>query len=150
MVLYDPHRHRTHTVRYGQEPGVVCRAYAGVTLWHLGYPDQALQMSHEALTLAREVAHPFSQGMALFFAAWVHRCRQEGSLTYERAEAVIALGAEQGATVFAAVGLIFRGWALTQRSPEPGAGQGQKEEGIAQMQQGLTAWRATGSKVFQP
>ena len=33
-------------------PGVVCRVYAAVTLWLLGYPDQALQRSHEALTLA--------------------------------------------------------------------------------------------------
>ena len=70
IALYDPQRHRAHAVRYGQDPGVVCRACAGVTLWHLGYPDQALQMSHGALTLAQEVAHPFSQGMALFFAAW--------------------------------------------------------------------------------
>ena len=129
---------------------MVCRAYAGVTLWHLGYPDQALQRSHEALALAREVAHPFSLGMALFFAAWVHQCRQEGHLTQERADAVIALGAEQGATVFAAAGTIFRGWALAQKYAEPGAGQGQKEEGISQMQQGLAAWRATGAKVFQP
>ena len=150
IALYDPQRHRAHAVRYGQDPGVVCRAYAGVTLWHLGYPAQALQMSHEALTLAQEVAHPFSQGMALFFAAWVHQCRRAGHLTQERAEAVIALGAEQGATVFSAAGTIFRGWALAQRAPAPGAGQGQKEEGIAQMQQGLAAWRATGAKVFQP
>ncbi len=28
------------------------------TLWLLGYPDQALQRSHEALTLAQELAHP--------------------------------------------------------------------------------------------
>src|SRR5207249_579774 len=122
ISLYDPQRHRAHAVRYGQDPGVVCRAYAGVTLWHLGYPDQALQRSHEALALAREVAHPFSLGMALFFAAWVHQCRQEGHLTQERADAVIALGAEQGATVFAAGGTIFRGWALAQKYAEPGAG----------------------------
>ena len=47
-------------------------------------------------------------------------------------------------------GTIFRGWALAQRSPEPGPGQGQGEEGMAQMQQGLAAWRATGAEVFRP
>ena len=128
----------------------MCRAYAGVTLWYLGYPEQALQQSHEALMLGRELAHPFSLGNALFFAAWVHQFRREEHLTHERAEAIIALGAEQGFAVYVAVGMIFRGWALAQRDAAPGARQGQVEEGMAQMQQGLAAWRATGAAVFQP
>ena len=88
--------------------------------------------------------------MALFFAAYLHQLRREGHLTQERAEAVIALGVEHGSAVFSAAGTIFRGWALAERYAEPGAGQGQREAGIAQMQQGLAAWRATGAKVFQP
>ena len=44
----------------------------------------------------------------------------------------------------------MRGWALTERYAEPGAGQGQGEEGIAQIHQGLAAWGATGAKVFRP
>jgi predicted ATPase len=150
IALYDPQQHRAHAVRYGQDPGVMGRAYAGVTLWYLGYPNQALQRSHEALTLARELAHPVSLGYALSFAAWVHQFRREGHLIQELADAVRAIGAEQGSAVSLAGGTIFRGWALGQRSAEPGAGQGQVEEGMAQMQQGLTAWRATGAAVFQP
>src|SRR5262249_60276941 len=65
IALYDPQRHRSHAVRYGQDPGVACRAYAALTLWWLGYPDQALHRSHEALALAQEVAHPLSLAMAL-------------------------------------------------------------------------------------
>ncbi len=30
------------------------------TLWFLGYPDQALKRSHEALTLAQGLSHPYS------------------------------------------------------------------------------------------
>jgi len=115
-----------------------------------GYPDQALQRSHEALTLAREPAHPYSLGYALFFAAWLHQFRREWHLTQERAEALIALAAEQGFAIWVAGGMVMRGWALAQRSHEPGAGQGQGEEGMAQMQQGLAAWRATGAAVFRP
>src|SRR4029453_6553191 len=65
-------------------------------------------------------------------------------------EAGIALASEQGVTVFLAQGMIFRGWALAERSGEPEAGQGQREEGIAQMRQGLAVWQATGAKVFRP
>jgi TOMM system kinase/cyclase fusion protein len=150
IALYDRQQHHAYAFRYGQDPGVVCRAYAGVTLWYLGYPDQALQRSQEALTLARELAHPMSVTIALFFATWVHQFRREAYLTQERAEAVIALGAEHGFAVYPAAGTIFQGWVLAQRSREPGARQGQVEEGMAQMQQGLAAWRATGAAVFQP
>jgi TOMM system kinase/cyclase fusion protein len=150
IALYDPQRHRAHAFRYGQDPGVFCRAYDAVTLWMLGYPNQALQRTHEALTLARELAHPFSLGNALFFAAWVSHFRWEGPLTQERAEAAIDLGGERGFTVLIAGGTIFRGWALVAQGRMPGAGPGLAEEGITQLQQGLTAWRATGAAVFQP
>jgi predicted ATPase len=150
IALYDPQQHHSHAFRYGEDPGVACRAYAGMTLWWLGYPDQALQRSHEALTLAQEVAHPSSLGYALFFATWLHQLRREWHLTHERAEALIALAAEQGFALWIAAGTTMRGWALTERDHERGAGQGQGEEGIAQIQQGLAAWRATGAKVFRP
>ena len=150
IALYDPQQHRAHAFRYGRDPGVVCRYYASVTLWYLGYPDQALQRSHEVLTLARELAHSYSLASALFFATWVHQFRREWHLTQERAEATIDLAAEQGSAVLVAGGTIFRGWALAQRSAELGAGQGQREEGMAQMRQGLAAWHATGAAVFRP
>ena len=71
-------------------------------------------------------------------------------MTQEPAEAIIALGAEQGFAVFSATGTIMRGWALVAQGRAPGAGQGQEEEGMAQLQQGLAAWRATGAEVFRP
>jgi predicted ATPase len=150
IALYDRQQHHAHAVRYGQDPGVICHAYAGVTLWYLGYPDQALQRSHEAMILAQELAHAHSLAFALVFAAWVHHLRREWPLTYERVEAAIALAAEQGFAVYAGIGRIFRGWALAEQYAAPGAGQGQVEEGMAQMQQGLAAWRTTGAAVFQP
>jgi predicted ATPase len=150
ITLYDPQQHRARVVRYGLDLGVACRYYAGVTLWYLGYPDQALQRSHEALTLAQELAHPYSLVGALFFAAWLHQLCREWPLTHERAEAAITLGAEQGFAHPVAGATIFRGCALAERNPEPGAGQGHVEAGMAQMQQGLAAWRATGAAVLRP
>jgi predicted ATPase len=129
---------------------VACRAYGAANLWWLGYPEQALQWSHEAVMLARELAHPFSLGFALFLTSWVPQFRREGPLTHERAEAAIALAAEHGFAVFGAGGTIFRGWALAARSIEPGPEQEPREEGIAQIQQGLAAWRATGAEALRP
>src|SRR5262249_40865848 len=54
IALYDPQQHRSHAFLYGQDPGVACLSDTALTLWVLGYPDQALQRSHEALALVQE------------------------------------------------------------------------------------------------
>ena len=69
----------------------MCRGHAAWPIWVLGYPDQSLQSIREALTLARELTHPFSLALALQIAAIVHQFRREGQGVQERAEALIAL-----------------------------------------------------------
>jgi predicted ATPase len=142
IALYDPRQHYLHAHLYGQDPGVVCLSWAAHAQWYLGYPDQALKRSHAALTLARELSHPYSLAYALDHAAWLHQYRREGQAAQELAEAEIALCTEQGFALFVAHGTLQRGWAWTE--------QGQGEEGIAQIQQGLAAWRATGAEVERP
>lgn len=142
LALYNPHEHHSLAFRSGQDPGVVCRGFAAWALGILGYPDQALQRSHETITPPRELAHPFSLAYALDFAARIHQFRREGHLTQEQAQTLIALSREQGFTQRLATGTIMWGWALTT--------QGQGEEGIAQMRQGLAAFRATGAELAQP
>ncbi len=143
MTLYDPRKHRSLVLPYSvADPGVVCLSYAAWTLWHLGYPDQAMKKSHEALTLARELSHPFSLAFAMDFAAWLHQYRREGQAAKEQAEAAMTLSTEHGFPHWVAMGTILRGGALAE--------QGQGEEGIAQMHQGLAAWRATGAELVRP
>jgi predicted ATPase len=141
-ALYDPQQHRSHAFVYGQDPGVACRCLAAWPIWVLGYPDQALQSIHEALTLAQELAHPFSLVYALNMAVLVHHFRREVQAVQERAEALIGLSTEQGFPMWLAYGTIMRGWALTA--------QGEEAEGIDQMRQGLVAHRATGAELQRP
>ena len=53
----------------GRTPGVAADTWRRLTLWWLSYPDQALQWSHEALTLARELARTPSAGASASLAA---------------------------------------------------------------------------------
>ena len=122
--------------------GCAAYAYAAWVLWMLGYPDQALKRSQEALTLAQELSHPFSLALALACAAMLHQFRREVQTAQERAEAVITLSTEQGFPFWLAMGTILQGWALAE--------QGQGEEGIAQIRQGLAAYRATGAEAVRP
>jgi TOMM system kinase/cyclase fusion protein len=142
MALYDFQQHHSHTLLYGQDPGVVCQSFAAWALWLLGYPDQARQQIYEALARAQELAHPFSLVYALTCAAIVHGFRREGSAIQKWAEEVMALSRERGFPFWATWGMILRGWALVT--------QGQGTEGITQMRQGLAAYQATGGGVFQP
>jgi predicted ATPase len=96
IALYDPQQHRASAFLYGENAGVICHTYTAWALWYLGYPDQGLTRSHEAVTLARQSAHPFSLGFALNWAAVFHQFRREERCTQESAEATISLATEQG------------------------------------------------------
>jgi predicted ATPase/class 3 adenylate cyclase len=139
LALYDPQQHRDHVFRFGTDSGVCCRFVAAMALWVLGYPDQGLQRSNEALALAQALAHPFTLGFALQFAALLHQLRREVALTHVQAEALIALATEQGFAMWMARGPILRGWALAE--------QGQAADGLAQIRQGLAIWQAMGSQT---
>ena len=142
IALYDSHQHRPAAFRYGEDAGVICHIYAAWTLWILGYPEQGLTRSQEAVTLAQQSAHPFSLGFVLALAAVFHVFRREGHCAQQHAEAAIVLAKEQGFPYWIAYSSILRGWTLAQ--------QGQAREGIEQLHQGLTAWRATGAELARP
>jgi predicted ATPase len=96
ISFYDPQQQRSLALLYGQDPKVTCLSYVAWALWLLGYPAQALQRSHEALSLAKELAHPFTLAFALQWACTLHRFRREERAVQERADAVIALAQERG------------------------------------------------------
>jgi len=137
--LYDRQRHPSYVLLYGDDPGVSCLSYTAWALWFLGYPDQALKRSHEALTLAQEMAHPYSLAHALSLAAVFHQFRREERAAHARAEAALTLSAEHGFSYWMSVTTILKGWALVE--------QEQEEAGLAQMCLGESAWRPLGIEV---
>jgi predicted ATPase len=139
VAFYNAQQHRSQGFLTETHQGVFGLRCLAQVLWHLGYPDQALQRSHEALTLARELAHPASLATALYFAAVVHAHRREWQRTYEQAEAALALAREHGFALRVAQATIQRGLALVA--------QGRGEAGLTQIGQGLAALRATGSET---
>jgi class 3 adenylate cyclase/predicted ATPase len=141
IALYDMDQYRSHAFLYGgHDPGVCCRNHGALALWFLGFPDQALETARDAMTLAERLSHPISMVGALGFLTFVHQCRREPRSAQERAEATIALCTEHGiAPQYLASGAILRGWAV--------AAQGQAEEGVAEMRQGLIDLRAIGAAM---
>jgi predicted ATPase len=141
IALYDPQQHRASALLYGEDAGVICHILAARALWYLGYPDQALARSQEAVALVQQIAHPLSLSFVLSFAAMFHQFRREVRAAQERAEAAIRLATEQGFPFYMAFSSILRGWALAQR--------GQAREGLEQMHQSMQAFRATGGEILR-
>jgi class 3 adenylate cyclase/predicted ATPase len=142
MAFYDPSQHRASVFLHGDDSGVACRSHGAWALWCLGYRGQGLTRIDEALTLAQQVAYPFSLGYALICAAVLHQLRREVRTTQACAEAAISLAKEQGFPFWMAIGSLLRGWAL--------AHQGREQEGITLINQGLNAFRGTGAEANQP
>jgi class 3 adenylate cyclase/tetratricopeptide (TPR) repeat protein len=141
--LYDPQRYRSHAFLYGADPGVTGLSNAAWTLWHLGYPDQALRRIHEGLSLAQALAHPFSLAYALAYAVWLHQFRREEQLSQERAETLMALSHEHGFPEWLAWGTILRGRALAEQSDCT------PHTEITEMHKGLAAYLATGAESWR-
>ena len=111
MALYDPQQHRSLAFLYGTDPGVVCLSYTAWALGLLGYADQALQKSDEALALAQRMSHFHSLALALTWAIYLHQARGELQAVQERVEALVTLAAEQRFPYWLALGTILGGWA---------------------------------------
>jgi predicted ATPase len=142
MARYTPDQGRTAVFRMGPNLGVSCRYYTAVTLWLLGYSEQALARIHEALALAHALSHPWSLALAWCWAAMVSQLRRDVPAAHEQAAAAVALTTEQGFPQWTAMGTSVRGWAL--------ALQDQGEEGLARVRQGIAAWQATGATLHAP
>jgi len=123
----------------GYDPGMALLSFMSHVLWYLGYPDQALQRSHEAVTLARELSHPYSFAFALSFAMRLRQFCRERHAAQEQAEALIVLTSKQGFAFFLSHAMILQGWGLAM--------QEQWAQRIAQIRQGIAAYRATGAEL---
>ena len=142
VTLYDPQVHQSRAFQYGQDPGITCLVYAAQSLWLMGYPTQAVQRSQESLTLSETLAHPYSQAVTLGWAGWFHQLSGSTPAVQEHTEALLALSAEHGFGLWTAQGTILHGWSL--------AAQGQAEEGITELKEGLGAMQKTGTVLMHP
>jgi tetratricopeptide (TPR) repeat protein len=139
ISLYDREGDEPVGLRTVYDAGVGGRYYACATLWHLGYPEQALRRSNEAVALAQELSSPLNLAMAKYAVGHQYLLRREARAAQGIAERLIAHCSEQGFTYWLAGANRLRGWALTQ--------QGNTEEALAQMRKGPASLRATWEKL---
>jgi predicted ATPase len=109
----------------------------------LGYPDQAIQYSQQALALARAVDHTFSLGYAFTLAdSMIHQFRNDITVAYEGTANALAFVNKYGFSFFQAYNLVVMGWAQAET--------GRLEEGIAQILTGLAKHKEMNARSFLP
>ncbi|QGJ68817.1 Transcriptional activator domain-containing protein [Planctomycetales bacterium 10988] len=136
IACYDRREHSTHAFRFGgHDPCVCCLSYGAKSLWMLGYPDQALKRSQEALALAQELGHPTSLAHTQLSAAILYQFLRDVSATFKMTEELQVLAADQGLKFYLAGGSVLKGWALVE--------MGQFVEGIDLIRQGFEIGGAT-------
>jgi predicted ATPase len=113
-----------------------------MSLWHLGFPDQALRINREMRELARAVGHPFTLGYALHHTGLLHQCCRLGTEVQTAGEESLAISTELGFAWWIASGTFYKGAGILL--------QGQIEQAILLIRKGVHAWRATGAELILP
>ena len=126
----------------GEDAGVTHRCYLALAMWHLGFPDQALQLNRETLELARAINQPFSLEYALHHAGWLHQHCRLGVQTHACGEEQMRIATEQGFLFWHASGTLYAAGGLLL--------QGRLEQGLRLLQKGLDAYRGTGAELALP
>lgn len=125
---------------YPFDPWLTGQGYLSLSLHLLGHPEHAYAHSDRSLTGAREAGHHHTLALVLFCRCVLAQfCRDKRDLE-AHTTTLQAIAAERGFAYWSAAGAVFRGWLLTQASDLPG--------GIAQMQAGLDAYRATNARAY--
>lgn len=137
--LHDPNQQRPQIFFfYGQDPGISVRVFLTRTFWILGEIDQAESLAQEAISMARELQHPFTLVFALTSLSWFYSTLRKESRTLEFTDEAIAVSTQYSFKLGLAWATSFQGWALAKNG---------QEEGLAKLINGISATRATGASV---
>jgi predicted ATPase len=142
LAVYDPERHRSLASVYAYDPRLAGLAGLAFALFQLGYPDQAVIHCRAAVIEAERLSHPAGLAYALSHACMLDQVRGDVALVQQQARALVALAAEHGFAQWQAVGTASGGWVVAE--------QGRAVEGIARIEDGLDAYRATGAALHVP
>ena len=123
-------------------PGVAANVFGGAAssiAWLLGYADKARERSRQAIAVARETGNPFDMATAQCMASLLHVMLREPEQSEACAAQALEISEKHGFPFYAGMTRIALGWAR--------ANLGHADEGVALINQGLTAYTKTGARA---
>jgi DNA-binding SARP family transcriptional activator/predicted ATPase len=125
----------------GPDIDVFCRSYLAHLAWHRE-DSSADAHAEEAIAAAERIRHPFSQAIALAYAALLHVFQGDSRAARERGRQAVELCSRHGFTYYLAMANVATGWAE--------AAEGEVSAGLAQLREGLDGMRRLGAEVRLP
>lgn len=139
---YDENYRKSHVLPAIQDPSVGSRAVLALVLWLMGEPEKAYRSAQDAIALAEDLRHPFSQAFAASFTCLLYQLAGNLERTAELTHQSMDLCSEQSFSFYLSMAIILQGWSMTlKQSPE---------EGIERIAEGLATYRETGAKLGRP
>jgi predicted ATPase len=121
---------------------VAARCFFGEVLWLKGYADGARRSAALALKEAKSIGHTHSIAMSLFFCGLVSFLCRDGAAVREYLEEMMVLGSRHSIGAWPILGRSMQGWSQ--------AAQGNLDEGLVMMNQGMDSAEKVGVSMFMP
>ncbi|HXQ85023.1 MAG TPA: AAA family ATPase [Xanthobacteraceae bacterium] len=138
--LYDRERNRDHAYYFGGHDSRVCaRSFYAVSLWGLGFPDQAQQMAWQCIEDARVLGHTFSLAHGLNMGGLTHLLLKDVDACRAITDELYPLAERNKFPWPLTYARFQRGWLKSQ--------EGDRDAGIEQM---LKAANEAPAAVLQP
>jgi TolB-like protein/class 3 adenylate cyclase/predicted ATPase len=139
LALYDLVPRDSLVVRH---PQVDSLGYLGMSLFCLGFPDQAAERCNAARAESRRLAHLPSLAVSLAIGTRLLSLIGDDAALDEWTDELIPVAAEGGFLHWSATAPMYRGWVKVK--------SGDVTEGMGLLRRGLDAFRATWAKVLVP
>jgi len=91
IELYRAMQDKSALAVFGQDPGLSSMGYLAWARWTLGFADQAVAASEEAVTRAREIGKPVLVAVATGFAGMTHVLRRDIAKLAEYAQESLSI-----------------------------------------------------------
>ena len=141
--LYDRQRHQHHAHIYGgHDPGVCALGQGAISAWLTGHPDAAGRLAEDAITLGRDLGHPFSQAIGMWFASYTFMFRGESARCRSIADELLELSRRHALKQMIAFASVCSGWARVA--------SGETGSGLKLLEQGLEDDRSLGQRGWLP
>lgn len=131
----------SHPVLPGLDVLAFSTAWEAHALWLLGYPDQAVERSQQAIAWAEKLGLPHSLALAHAYAALTRQFRGDREASHAHAVTVSELCSRYGFAYYGEWATILQGWVVSAERPD---------EGVAMIRQGLANLRALGAETRRP
>ena len=142
LAYYTPERERQLVVAAQSPSSFACANFLALSLWSMGYPEQAEQAHRKSWAIIEALDIPACTAFGLASTLLLHFLRQDQPAAEAWADRLYQLATEEGYVYFVAWARLYRGWAQGL--------SGDAEAGLAEMRAALEAYRLTGSALAIP